>query len=143
MAQGMLDAFIEKLRGKTGPGRTAESIAIQLRIAESSAEIDAAKRIVKTTPREVLERASRGELPSEFEQASIRRDYGYVAKLCLQAANRLFEASGGHALYDSSALQRFHRDIHAGSHQVALYWDSIAGGYGRASLGLPPLDPFH
>jgi len=142
MAQGMLDAFIEKLRGKTGPGRTAESIAVQLRIAESSAEIDSAKRIVKTTPREVLERASKGELPGEIDQAKVRRDYGYVAKLCLQAVNRLFEASGGHALYDSSALQRFHRDIHAGSHQAALYWDSIAEGYGRAALGLPPLGPF-
>jgi 3-hydroxy-9,10-secoandrosta-1,3,5(10)-triene-9,17-dione monooxygenase len=142
MAQGMLDAFAEKFQGKTGPGRTAESMAIQARIAESSAEIDAARLIVETTPRGVLKRAAQGELPNQLEQAKVRRDYGFVAKLCLQAANRLFEASGGHALYDSSPLQRFHRDVHAGAHQVALYWDSIAEGYGRAALGLPPLDPF-
>jgi 3-hydroxy-9,10-secoandrosta-1,3,5(10)-triene-9,17-dione monooxygenase len=142
MAQGMLDEFIERLKGKTGPGRTADSMAIQLRIAESAAEIDAARLIVQTTPRGVLERAARGDLPDELEQARIRRDYGYVARLCVQAANRLFEAGGGHALYDSQALQRFHRDIHAGSHQVALYWDSIAEGYGRAALGLPPRSPF-
>ena len=142
MAQGMLDAFVAKFESKTGPGRTAESTAIQIRIAESAAEIDAARLIVKTTPREVLERASQGEPPGALGQAKVRRDYGYVAKLCLQAANRLFEASGGHALYDSSPLQRFHRDVHAGAHQVALYWDSIAEGYGRAALGLPPLDPF-
>jgi 3-hydroxy-9,10-secoandrosta-1,3,5(10)-triene-9,17-dione monooxygenase len=142
MAQGMLDEFIERLKGKTGPGRTADSVAIQLRIAESSAEIDAARLIVQTTPRKVLERAASGELPDELEQAKIRRDYGYVARLCLQAANRLFDAGGGHALYDSATLQRLHRDIHAGSHQVALYWDSIAEGYGRAALGLPPRSPF-
>jgi hypothetical protein len=39
-------------------------------------------------------------------------------------------------------MQRFHRDIHAGSHQFALYWDSIAEGYGRAALGLAPLNSF-
>ena len=142
MAQGALDEFIERLKGKTGRGRTAESVAIQLRIAESSAEIDAARLLVLTTSRRLIEQAARSELPTEMEQATSRRNYGYVAKLCVQAVNRLFDAAGGHALYDSQALQRFHRDVHAGSHQVALYWDSIGESYGRAALGLPPLNPF-
>ncbi len=142
MAQGALDEFIDRIKGKTGPGRTADSVAIQLRIAESSAEIDAARLLVKTTARELIERAAQGELPAAMEQATARRTYGYVAKLCLQAVNRLFEAGGGHALYDTQALQRFHRDVHAGSHQVALYWDAIGEAYGRTALGLPPLNPF-
>ncbi|HEX5367998.1 MAG TPA: acyl-CoA dehydrogenase family protein, partial [Dehalococcoidia bacterium] len=142
MAQGALDEFIESLKGRTGRGRTAESVAIQLRIAESSAEIDAARLLIKTTSRELIERAANGDLPDEMAQATARRNYGYITKLCLQAVNRLFEASGGHSLYDTQALQRFHRDVHAGSHQVALYWDSIGEAYGRAALGLPPLNPF-
>jgi 3-hydroxy-9,10-secoandrosta-1,3,5(10)-triene-9,17-dione monooxygenase len=142
MAQGALDEFIDRLKGKTGRGRTAESVAIQLRIAESSAEIDAARLLVTTTSRNLIEKAERGELPTEMEQAASRRNYGYVAKLCMQAVNRLFEASGGHALYNSQAMQRFHRDVHAGSHQVALYWDAIGESYGRAALGLPPMNPF-
>ena len=142
MAQGAIDEFIARLNGKTGPGRTAESVALQLRLAESSAEVDTARLIVRSKTAELIERAARGEIPSELEQAATRRSYGYVAKLCVQAVNRLFEASGGHALYDSNAMQRFHRDVHAGSHQVALYWDSIAEGYGRAALGLPPLNTF-
>jgi len=142
MAQGALDEFIERLKGKTGRGRTAESMAIQLRIAESSAEIDSARLLVKTTSRGLIERAAEGELPNEMEQATARRNYGYVAKLCLQAVNRLFDAAGGHALYDAQALQRFHRDVHEGSHQVALYWDAIGEAYGRAALGLPSLNPF-
>jgi 3-hydroxy-9,10-secoandrosta-1,3,5(10)-triene-9,17-dione monooxygenase len=142
MAQGALDEFIDRLKGKTGRGRTAESVAIQIRIAESSAEIDAARLLVNTTSRELIDRAARDDLPTEMDVATARRTYGYVAKLCLRAVNRLFDAGGGHSLYDSHALQRFHRDVHAGSHQVALYWDSIAEGYGRAALGLPPLNPF-
>jgi 3-hydroxy-9,10-secoandrosta-1,3,5(10)-triene-9,17-dione monooxygenase len=142
MAQGALDEFLARLKGKSGPGRTSDSVALQVRIAESSAEIDAARLLVSSTTSEVLEQASRGDMLDELRQATVRRNYGYVAKLCVRAVNRLFEASGGHALYDSQAIQRFHRDVHAGSHQVALYWDSIAEGYGRTALGLPPLDPF-
>ena len=142
MAQGAIDEFTGKLAGKTGPGRTAESVAIQLRLAESSAEVDAARLLVKTTTRELIERAGAGATPNELEQATVRRNYGYVTKLCVQSVNRLFEAAGGHALYDSEAMQRYHRDVHAGSHQFALSWDTIAEGYGRAALGLPPLNPF-
>jgi 3-hydroxy-9,10-secoandrosta-1,3,5(10)-triene-9,17-dione monooxygenase len=85
----------------------------------------------------MIERAGAGETLSELDNATYRRDYGYAAKLCVQAVNRLFEASGGHGLFASNAMQRFHRDIHAGSHQAALYWDAIGEAYGRAALGLP------
>jgi 3-hydroxy-9,10-secoandrosta-1,3,5(10)-triene-9,17-dione monooxygenase len=141
MAQGAIDELVERLQGKTGPGRTSESVAIQLRLAESSAEVDAARLIVRTRTAILIQQAGQGVQPSEIEQAAIRRDYAYVAKLCVSAVNRLFEASGGHSLYESEAMQRFHRDVHAGSHQMALYWDPIAEGYGRALLGLPPLPP--
>jgi hypothetical protein len=57
---------------------------------------------------------------------------------CCSAVDRLFEASGARSLYESDAMQRFHRDVHAGAHQTALYWDAVAEAYGRAVLGLPP-----
>ena len=142
MAEGAIEEFVSRLRGKTGAGRTAESVALQLRLAESAAEVDAARLLVSTTTRELIARASRGDFPDELAQATTRRRYSYVAKLCVQSVNRLFEASGGHSLFESEAMQRFHRDIHAGSHQFALYWDSIAEGYGRAALGLAPLNSF-
>lgn len=141
MAQGAVDEFIAMLKGKTGPGRTADSVALQMRLAESSAEVDVARRLVTSDTREMIERAGAGDMPGELEQATYRRDFGYAVKLCVQAVNRLFEASGGHALFDANPLQRLHRDVHAGSHQGALYWDSIAEGYGRAALGLPPATP--
>jgi 3-hydroxy-9,10-secoandrosta-1,3,5(10)-triene-9,17-dione monooxygenase len=56
--------------------------------------------------------------------------------------DRLFEVSGGHSLFDASPIQRAHRDVHAGSHQVALLWDTYAEQYGRVRLGLEPTDIF-
>jgi alkylation response protein AidB-like acyl-CoA dehydrogenase len=138
MAQGAVEEFVERMKGKTGPGRTADSVALQIRLAESSAEVDAARLLVQERTSGLIARAGRDEAIDPAEQARYRRDHGYVARLCVHAVNRLFEASGGHALYQSQAMQRFFRDVHAGSHQVALSWDNVAEAYGRAAFGLPP-----
>lgn len=37
-------------------------------------------------------------------------------------------------------MQRSFRDVHAGSHQVAVTWDAAARSYGRVQLGLEPRD---
>jgi len=141
IAQGALEAFVGRVTGKSGPGRTADSVALQMRLAESSAEADTARLLVRHNTGELMERAAREEAIDPLDLARYRRDFGYVAKLCVQSVNRLFEASAGHALYASQPMQRFFRDVHAGSHQVALAWDTLAEGYGRAVLGLPPLAP--
>jgi 3-hydroxy-9,10-secoandrosta-1,3,5(10)-triene-9,17-dione monooxygenase len=62
----------------------------------------------------------------------------YITTLCVRAVNRLFEGGGGHALYDRSSLQGFHRDVHAASHHAALSWDIWSEQYGRVLLGLKP-----
>jgi len=137
MARGAVEEFTAQMKGKAGAGRSAESVAIQLRLAESSAEVDSAVRIVRGDSREMIERAGAGEVLSELDQATYKRNFSYATKLCVQAVNRLFDAAGGHGLFAGNAMQRFHRDVHAGAHQAALYWDAIAEAYGRAALGLP------
>jgi alkylation response protein AidB-like acyl-CoA dehydrogenase len=60
------------------------------------------------------------------------------AFLFVQAVNRLFEASGGSAILETAALQRFHRDVHAASHHQGINWDAAAENFGRQTLGLEP-----
>ncbi|PCI19056.1 MAG: acyl-CoA dehydrogenase, partial [SAR202 cluster bacterium] len=57
-------------------------------------------------------------------------------QLCLRSVNRLFDLSGGHALFDSSSLQRFHRDAHAVSHRDGLIMELGGSQYGKVALGL-------
>jgi 3-hydroxy-9,10-secoandrosta-1,3,5(10)-triene-9,17-dione monooxygenase len=59
----------------------------------------------------------------------------------VQAVNRLFEASGAHAVLESAPIQRLHRDVHAASHHAALTWDVAAENFGRLALGAPPANP--
>jgi 3-hydroxy-9,10-secoandrosta-1,3,5(10)-triene-9,17-dione monooxygenase len=139
IAQGAVENFIERLRDTRGQGRTAESSAVQIRLAESAVEVDTARLIVTHDTRRIVERAEAGEMLGDSDALMFRRNVSYVSRLCCSAVDRLFEASGGRSLYDSDPMQRFHRDVHGGAHQTALYWDVAAEAYGRAALGLPPV----
>ena len=138
MAQGAVDAFTADLLGTSGPGRTAESVLVQVRLAEASVEVDAARELHRRAIREILGKAEQGEAFTPLERARYRRDKTFAAKLCVQAVNRLFEASGARAVLQSEPIQRFHRDAHAASHHAALGWDTFAEQFGRQALGLGP-----
>lgn len=142
MAQGALEAFIEATKGGSAPGRRADSVGMQLRLAESSAEVDAARLILRHDAAQVVELGASGASIDDVGLARVHRDMCFVARLTVRAVNRLFEASGGHALFESHPMQRFHRDLHAGSHQIALFWDTAATAYGRLALGLSPEPEF-
>jgi 3-hydroxy-9,10-secoandrosta-1,3,5(10)-triene-9,17-dione monooxygenase len=138
MAQGAVDEFTARLRGTSGPGRTADSVPVQLRLAEAAAEVDAARTLHRQDIREILDKAAHGEAFTDGDRARYRRDKAFVARLCVQAVNRLYEASGAHAVLDSAPMQRFHRDAHGASHHAALSWDVAAEQFGRYALGLAP-----
>jgi alkylation response protein AidB-like acyl-CoA dehydrogenase len=138
IAQGAVDEFAACLRGTSGPGRTADSVLVQVRLAEASVEVDAARELHRRCIREILEKAERREEFTPLERARYRRDKNFAARLCVQAVNRLFEASGGRAILESEAMQRFHRDANAASHHQGLSWDAAAEEFGRQALGLPP-----
>ena len=135
IAQGAVDEFTARLHGTTGPGRTADSVPLQLRLAEASAQVDAARTIHQRTVRELVDRAAAGETFTELDRARYRRDKAFVARLCVQAVDRLFEGGGARAIVETDPLQRFHRDAHGASHHAALGWDVAAEAYGREALG--------
>ena len=141
IAQGMIDEFIARLAGTSGPGRTADSPAIHLRLAQATAEVDAAKTVMDTDIAEILRKGAEGEPFTMLERARFRRDKAFITQLCLKAVNGLFDISGGHALHDSVPLQRFHRDAQAVAHRDGLVMELGGQDYGRVAFGLPPQGP--
>lgn len=144
MAQGALEAF-EELMGSRVAYTTGEKMIenplVHIRLSEAEAEVNSARLIMADDGREVVAKAKIKETLSLMERARVRRNQAYVAKLSVRAVDRLFEASGGHALFDSSPMQRFHRDAHAASHHFGLAWEGAAEEYGRIRLGLEPKNP--
>ena len=57
LAKGMVDEFVYRLAGTSGPGRTADSAAIHLRLSQACAEVDAAMALME---RDVAETFAEG-----------------------------------------------------------------------------------
>ncbi len=141
IAQGMIEEFTASLKGTSGPGRTADSPAVHARLAQASAEADAAHMVMREDIGEILRKGEAGELFTPLERARFRRDKAFAVQLCQQAVNRLFDISGGHGIFHSTPLQRFHRDAQAVAHRDGLVMDLGGRDYGRVALGLPPEGP--
>src|SRR5439155_1122439 len=56
IAQGAIDEFTSRLLRTSGPGRTADSVALQLRLAEAAAEVDAARALHRAAIAEIMKR---------------------------------------------------------------------------------------
>lgn len=115
--------------------RMADYATIQVRLAEASAAVYAA-RLVMTSRCDQAMQIARSGRPTLDEKVAFRRDGAYAARLCTRAVDVLFEASGGDALYDLRDIQRAFRDVHAANNHAALTWDVAASLYGKVALGI-------
>jgi alkylation response protein AidB-like acyl-CoA dehydrogenase len=115
VAQHAVDYCTEHLE-RMGVGRTnaVEREAIRYDLAESAAEADAARLLIRRTVSEV-ERAAkeRVEPVPQALIALVARDRHFATLLALRAGERLFGAAGSHALFDGNELQPCSRDLHA------------------------------
>ena len=78
-----------------------------------------------------------GDMPVET-RARIRMDSAYAVKLCMDAGEAMFLASGGSGLAESNQVQRAWRDLHAINQHALLQMPTNAKIYGRTILGLEP-----
>ncbi len=116
--------------------RMVDYSAVQIRLAEASAAIDAARLVMLARCDEAMEIAQREAAPTIEDKVRFRRDGAYAARLCTRAVDLLFEASGGDGLYDRQDIQRAFRDVHAANSHNALTWDVAAALYGKVALGM-------
>jgi resorcinol 4-hydroxylase (FADH2) len=140
IARGGLEAFVAEMKERRTPDGTplAKSAAIQLRIAEASALIDAADLLYKRSLRETMDKIFAGTPLSLDHRARSRRDQGYSLVLAKRGVELLFAAEGARGLHDDHPVQRAYRDLHAVSAHIVAGWDTPALTYGEVALGQPP-----
>jgi len=120
-----------------GPKRIREFPTIQMRVAEATAMMDAAQRLMAVDSAALYAGAVRGDIPMDLRQQA-RRDFSFASRLATWAVDLLFEAEGGSGLYTNRRIQRAWRDVHAANAHIGQNWDRTATQYGRYALGLPP-----
>lgn len=139
IAQGAYDSFVEGLRGRASrySGKNLSDLtAMQMRVAEAGASLDAARALLRRDCLEAQAIAERGEVPDMLAKAAWRRNGAFAAQLAQRAMDVVFKASGGTALFDTHPLQRSFRDFNAASAHISMIWDAQATTYGRVALGL-------
>lgn len=143
VAERMLVAFKEKtqnrVRAYTGASVGTATPAL-MRLAESTHQVAAARAFLEKTWEEHAEYGERHEYPNRATLAFWRTNQAYAVKMCIQAVDRLFEASGATSWFETNEIQRLFRDSHmTGAHAYTDY-DVCAQILGRELMGLEP-DP--
>jgi 3-hydroxy-9,10-secoandrosta-1,3,5(10)-triene-9,17-dione monooxygenase len=139
-AQACLDDYVNIARHRASTynrAKIGDLQSTQIKIAEASAKIDAARLIMRSSCIEAMADARRGDVPDVAAKTRLRRDGAFSVNLCTDAVSLLFAASGARGLYMSGALQRQFRDAHAINSHLAFNFDAAGTNYGRVALGLP------
>jgi 3-hydroxy-9,10-secoandrosta-1,3,5(10)-triene-9,17-dione monooxygenase len=139
-AQSCLNDYVDIARHRASTynrAKIGDLQSTQIKIAEASAKIDAARLIMRSTCIEAMADARSGHVPDTAAKTRFRRDGAYSVNLCTEAVSLLFAASGARGLYTSGALQRQFRDAHAINSHLAFNFDAAGTNYGRVALGLP------
>lgn len=140
-AMGALNAFVEATTNRVAalpPAVQAGNATAFARIAEAGAKIDAARALLLRDAA-AADDALPGTTFTRLEKATRSRNLAFAVQQCRDAANTLYQASGGSGVYLSGEMQRWWRDVNAASQHVAFTWDLAAVAYGRAVSGLEAL----
>jgi 3-hydroxy-9,10-secoandrosta-1,3,5(10)-triene-9,17-dione monooxygenase len=139
-AQACLDDYVEFARHRVSTynrAKIGDMQSTQIKIAEASAKIDAARLLMRTNCITAMADARRNHVPHISGKTRLRRDGAFAVNLCTEAVSLLFAASGARSLFISGALQRQFRDAHAVNSHLAFNFDAAGTNYGRVALGLP------
>lgn len=139
-AQACLDDFVASTRlraSKYSQTKLADLQSIQIKIAEAGAKIDAARCIMRSICIEAMDDARAGRVPNLLKKTKYRRDGAFSVRLCTEAVDLLFSASGAGGLFSKGHLQRQFREAHAIGSHIAFSFDAAGSNNGRVELGLP------
>jgi 3-hydroxy-9,10-secoandrosta-1,3,5(10)-triene-9,17-dione monooxygenase len=115
---------------------------MQLKVAEASARIDAARLIMRAACAHAMEVAQAGREATLDDKVRYRRDAFFSVRMCLEAVDILMTIAGSGGLLTSGSLQRLFRDAHAANAHQMFSPDIQALIFGQQELGAvvtPPL----
>jgi 3-hydroxy-9,10-secoandrosta-1,3,5(10)-triene-9,17-dione monooxygenase len=108
-----------------------------VRAGELSAQLDAARTVMKAAARTLDVALASGEPVPPAVGMRAGRDATYAVRLCVDVADACMRFAGGSALYESNPIQKGWRDVHGTSAHYGFNTDFQFGTYGRLVLGLP------
>ncbi len=141
MAEGGLKAYSDITGVRVGV-MTGEAVAnqptVQLRLAESTAEIDTARRVLKDQIHRLRRLGEAGESPDPDSILAMNRDRAFATRMCQNALERLAGSMGAMGIFNGNPVQRQFRDLNAAAMQIAVNYDRGMIPFGQKALGIEP-----
>ncbi len=138
--QGAIDTYVSEMSTRTLGANTSMKAAqvnpaVRDRLGHAVGMLRASRSKLLQVMNESCQFVQRGELVPEEERLGHVLDISRIGSECTQTVIKLFPALGARGLYSSSPMQRFLRDILAGSNHITQNVDDSAALTGARMLG--------
>src|SRR5262245_47292472 len=137
-AQGALELTIEAIKARSTSYtamRMRDFQAVQLRVADAGAKVDAARLMIRQDCVEAGRIAHEGRAPTLEEKLRFKRNVAWAMDLCTAAIDELHAVAGANGIYDRYPIQRMFRDQHALSAHIGFSWDAQGGPWALVAMG--------
>lgn len=137
-AQAAFEIFLETNRSRKThytAAKISDFQAVQIKVASASAQIDAARTLLRADAAEAMAIARGGQIPDLHTKLKYRKNAAFCVQLCTQAVDTVFSMTGANGLYENSPLQRCFRDAHAIQSHVNFAFDVAGSAFGQHALG--------
>jgi 3-hydroxy-9,10-secoandrosta-1,3,5(10)-triene-9,17-dione monooxygenase len=137
-AQAALELTIEAIRERSTSytaARMRDFQAVQLRVAEAGAKVDAARLVIRTDCLQAQAIAQDNGVPTIEEKLRFKRNVAHAMTLCTEAVDALHSLAGANGIYDRYPIQRLFRDQHALAAHIGFSWDAQGAPWGLVVLG--------
>ncbi len=141
MAEGGLQAYAKATGARVGV-MTGDTVAnqptVQLRLAESAAEIDAARRVLRAQIHRLRVFGELGQPLYPSTVLAMTRDRAFATRMCQNALERIATTMGAMGIFDGNPVQQQLRDLNAAATQIAVNYDRGMIPFGQQALGIEP-----
>jgi 3-hydroxy-9,10-secoandrosta-1,3,5(10)-triene-9,17-dione monooxygenase len=137
-ARAMLETTVGLVKARSTSYQSAKMRdfqTVQLRVSAAAAKIDAAALVFRTDVLDIASIFEKGGSPDVETRLRYKRNSAFAAKLCIEAADSLYEMMGAHGIYDDSPLQRQFRDMRAAAGHFSFSTDAQLPPWGLVALG--------
>jgi 3-hydroxy-9,10-secoandrosta-1,3,5(10)-triene-9,17-dione monooxygenase len=113
----------------------------QVKVAEASAAIAAARQLLFSICDEASDIAQRDALPSDEQRAKFRSHAAFAGRLAARAVELLWDAGASSSVYSSNPMSRIWRDMSVAGRHFTQNWDANGSTHGRVLMGYELGDP--
>jgi len=113
----------------------------QVKVAEASAAIAAARCLLAGICDEAGDIAARDGLPSDEQRAKYRAQAAFAGRLAARAVELLWDAGASSSVYSDNPMSRIYRDISVAGRHFTQNWDVNGSTHGRVLMGFELGDP--